>query len=533
MIRNVMLEAIRPNPWNTRLGDPDANDINDLAMDIAKNGLLQTPVGRAVEGGVQLAFGHHRLAAYRWLYELRDNSNIPGDYSEMPVDMRELSDEQMAQLAWSENEKRRDHTPIERARAIEKRIGDFGLTQQQVADALGISRSQVANSLRLLKLPDQAMIALADGMISERVAMALVSLYDLPESMRHKAKFSVENIWTLALRGEMTSDNVRKGVDTIVTNYGRKLQGCGWKVEDVFDYPGSRSMTCRDCEMRIKDLNACTDPDCFQSRISKQRSEYLNRAHEISGIPVLEADKTDPTEFKYMSGQNVWNQVIKDSGCQNLRIKYDAGAPRPENENQYIPGFPRAQIVCAKREGFCTCKKGFEATSERKTFEFVSGNQMNEVVLPPKLQLNEKPQTPDELLAASRMARQAKKEARQELEAIKREVAERIATALTMGERKAWKRLGRAIHYSLANTLQNEANLFEIKVQLCLIGLSNTLPDDPDSITDLERHANALLAECGCDPLSQPDELRTVAEERSEPVRPAYAGRPLLEVIGD
>src|SRR4030042_3627952 len=98
---------IKNNPWQTRSREPDPAYIEELAQDIKKNGLLQVPMGRIISvngaGMVQLAFGHNRLRAYLHL-------NLPL----MPVDVRVLTDEQMADFAWSENEKRRGGPAIER-----------------------------------------------------------------------------------------------------------------------------------------------------------------------------------------------------------------------------------------------------------------------------------------------------------------------------------------------------------------------------------------------------------------------------------
>lgn len=206
MIIKVELKSLRSNPWQTRKTGDEAY-IKTLALDIAEHGLLQYPVGRLVnEDGkpadfdideitpevwgddpgswqVQLAFGHNRLAAYHWLNEIQPQSNLGGDWTRMPVEIRHLSDEQMAVLAWSENEKRREHTPVERALAIQARIQDFGWTHEEAAERLGISRPAVSNALRLLKLPEALQDDLQEGRISERAGMALIPLYEIDEQV--------------------------------------------------------------------------------------------------------------------------------------------------------------------------------------------------------------------------------------------------------------------------------------------------------------------------------------------------------------
>jgi ParB/RepB/Spo0J family partition protein len=200
MIANVQTKYVLANPWQTR-SRVDYEYISDLAEDILRNGLLQTPVGRMLDSGrrpvdalmmsrigprdiengimaregyfVEIAFGHNRLEAYRY-----NEINLGPPWQRMPVEIRQLTDEQMAQYAWAENEQHRDISPIERARAIQKRLADFRWTQEQAANKLGIARSTIANILRLLKLPEDIQEELLNGQISERQALALLPVAD-------------------------------------------------------------------------------------------------------------------------------------------------------------------------------------------------------------------------------------------------------------------------------------------------------------------------------------------------------------------
>lgn len=175
-MEKIRLDLISGNPYQTRAGE-DPEHIEALAEDIWKNGLLQVPVGRRVGERVQLAFGHNRLAAYK-----RNKGLDLEAYSEMPVEIRLLSDEQMALLAWSENEKRQQLTPIERALAIKRMMDSFGWTQQEVADKLDMARSTLANMLRLLNLPLAVKHILNQGVLSQRQALALLPAYELSDS---------------------------------------------------------------------------------------------------------------------------------------------------------------------------------------------------------------------------------------------------------------------------------------------------------------------------------------------------------------
>lgn len=246
MNMEVPITEIAPNPWQTRRGSAPEH-IKNLALDIAANGLLQTPVGRLMLGNeiapvdeitaaqltgeipatcqVQLAFGHNRLAAFKWLSELGPFSDIGGDWSCMPVELKPLTDEQMAAFAWSENEKRRELSPVERAIAISRRIQDFGWSHEDAAENLGISRPSISNALRLLKLPEEVQNHLHAGEISERQAMAMIPLYEQPEEIlvRSFYQYDIQNIVQRAINGE-SSDSLREHVNDKVNYWKRLIQ---------------------------------------------------------------------------------------------------------------------------------------------------------------------------------------------------------------------------------------------------------------------------------------------------------------------
>jgi len=242
MIIHIPLQKIFPSPWQIR-ETRDGTYIHTLARDIAANGLMQFPVGRLVgvperiehsdpvqivahypEVTIQLAFGHNRLEAYRWLAEPQ-NTHFTGDWSSMPVDIRQLSDEQIAIMAWSENEKRSDLTPIERAAAIAKRIDSFGWTHEVAADRLGIARSSVSNTLRLLKLPQEVQKDLQDGVISERQAAALLPLFDIDDQVAGVSEFEFARMAIVGwARDGQSSNTLRERVSEAMEMLKKKIQ---------------------------------------------------------------------------------------------------------------------------------------------------------------------------------------------------------------------------------------------------------------------------------------------------------------------
>ena len=144
----VDLELLDDNPWQPRQ-EIHQDALRELADSIRQLGLLQAPLGRRIEGErVQLAFGHRRVAACRLLHQ--EGAGNP----HIDMDLSDISDEDMAVLALTENERRQQLTQIEVVRAHKRAINETALTVQALALRLGMDRSTLANNLRVLELPD-------------------------------------------------------------------------------------------------------------------------------------------------------------------------------------------------------------------------------------------------------------------------------------------------------------------------------------------------------------------------------------------
>lgn len=107
MIQEISIDLLDPNPFQPRQ-DGDQTSLEELASDIIRNRLIHPPVARPLNGRYQIACGHRRVAACRAL-----------GWEKVPVDIRELSDQEMAMMAWSENEARQSLSPLDRAVAIQ------------------------------------------------------------------------------------------------------------------------------------------------------------------------------------------------------------------------------------------------------------------------------------------------------------------------------------------------------------------------------------------------------------------------------
>lgn len=157
----VDIERVKPTEGQPRKRfDPEA--IAELAASIAEKGVLQPLLVRPVEGALEIVAGERRFRAAK-----------EAGLSRVPVVVRELSDREALEVAIVENLQREDLTPVEEARAFQRLI-DLGANQEEVGRAVGKSRSAVANTLRLLALPDEALKAVENGGISAGHARAVL-----------------------------------------------------------------------------------------------------------------------------------------------------------------------------------------------------------------------------------------------------------------------------------------------------------------------------------------------------------------------
>jgi len=193
----VPIDDIVPNPMQPRQG-LDREALEELAASIREHGLIQPLIVSQVTDTepqrYQLIAGERRLEA----------AKLAG-LTKVPVIIREATPQEMLELALVENIQRADLNPLEQATAYRHLIDDFGLTQDQVAEKVGKSRVAVANSVRLLRLPDEIKGSLAQGQITEGHARAMLAL-DGPDGQR--------NVWKAVLgRGlnvRQTEEMVRR-----------------------------------------------------------------------------------------------------------------------------------------------------------------------------------------------------------------------------------------------------------------------------------------------------------------------------------
>ena len=163
----LKISEIEPNRSQPRK-EFDEKALSELAESISKHGLLQPLLVRPLPlGGYQIVAGERRYRACRM-----------AGITEVPVIIRELGDTETMEIALIENLQREDLTPIEEALGYQILIEEHGFSQEEVAQSVGKSRPAIANSLRLLKLPQSILDLVSDGKISAGHARALLTLED-------------------------------------------------------------------------------------------------------------------------------------------------------------------------------------------------------------------------------------------------------------------------------------------------------------------------------------------------------------------
>lgn len=190
----VPVGAVAPNPRQPRTLFDDES-LEALALSIREVGVLQPIVVRRAEGGYELIAGERRLRAAK-----------RAGLATVPAIVRESDDAESLREALIENIHREDLGPIELAEAFRELLEELGLKQETLAERLGVSRSHVANTIRLLQLPADVQQLLAEGKLQAGHGRALLSLAD------HEAQTS------LALRASAEELSVRE-VEELVRNF--------------------------------------------------------------------------------------------------------------------------------------------------------------------------------------------------------------------------------------------------------------------------------------------------------------------------
>ena len=201
-VREVPLKKIELNPEQPRAAvDPDK--LQELADSIRSSGVIQPVLVRPAGAMFELVVGERRIRAAR----------IAG-LEAVPAIVRDVPDDRMLELALVENIQRSDLNAIEKARAVSRMISELDLTQEETGRRLGLSRSNIANTLRLLDLSEDLQEMVSRETLSAGHARALLAL-EAPSDRTRLAErgaekgLSVRETEKLAARGGVTHKTVK------------------------------------------------------------------------------------------------------------------------------------------------------------------------------------------------------------------------------------------------------------------------------------------------------------------------------------
>jgi len=196
----LKLMEIEPNREQPRKSF-DEESLAELAESIAQYGIIQPLLVRPIaDGGYQLVAGERRWRAAR----------LAG-LTEVPVIIRELSEDEVMVLSLIENLQREDLNPIEEAQGLQKLMETYGLSQEEASEKVGKSRPAVANTLRLLNLPAEIITFVQQGKLSAGHARALLAfknegqMLETAKLIIHKG-ISVREVERLAKAAERNKD---------------------------------------------------------------------------------------------------------------------------------------------------------------------------------------------------------------------------------------------------------------------------------------------------------------------------------------
>ena len=235
------------------------DELNSLASSIGETGIIQPILVRKKNDVYEIVAGERRWRAAQI-----------AKIHEVPVLVKELTDEEVVKISIIENIQRVDLNPIEEANSYKQLIQDFGYTQEKVSASLGKSRSYIANSLRLLSLPESIIMYLKEGKLTSGHARALVGVKNSEFLARKiiEESLSVRDIENIVKKGISRSDiilkkgtSLKKDVDTLNLEQDLKLAlGLKTTIDHNENSGGGRIV------IKYKDLEQL---DTFCSKIMK------------------------------------------------------------------------------------------------------------------------------------------------------------------------------------------------------------------------------------------------------------------------
>ena len=216
IVQNIKIIEIEPNRNQPRRSFP-TESIEELAKSIEKYGVIQPIIVTKQDGYYEIIAGERRWRASK-----------KAGLKEMPCIVRESDERKNKEIALIENIQREDLNPIDKARGFRQLLDDYGMTQQQLADTIGLNRTTVTNTLRLLNLDERVLKLAVEGKLTEGHCRSLLC-YDDPDMQYDMALRIIE-------KGETVRDIEQKVQDKkkVSKKYEERREAICRDIEDSF-----------------------------------------------------------------------------------------------------------------------------------------------------------------------------------------------------------------------------------------------------------------------------------------------------------
>lgn len=332
----VSLDKIFPNPYQpeSRLNIDDATR-EKFGKSIQEHGLIQTPVARKKigtrtittlfnakdevpyeTGDYEMGDGWLRLQGFRWLKE-----HGAAGFDEITIDVRTLTDRQMANMVLEANSVRKDLSPIEQANFFKKYLTDFKITQTELARIHNITQGEVANTIRLLDLPGEVQAKVISQEITETHARQLLRLNYNPELQKKILETSVKR--------ELSVNELSNEVARQMYHESKPLDEKYTSEKPEFDIA-----KCEGCEHRQKigdpyssdrKTLRCLDPRCWEKKQDQaQKDKAAQLAAEVAAAKgddkaggILDLQKLGWRDFQDLEGYKKIDNPGECKTCPN------------------------------------------------------------------------------------------------------------------------------------------------------------------------------------------------------------------------
>src|SRR5699024_5045594 len=210
-VHNIPIEECRPNPYQPRKTF-DADAIEELKTSILEYGIIQPLILRKSIKGYEIVAGERRFRAAK-----------EADLAVVPAIIQELTDQKMMEIALLENLQREDLSIIEEALAYKNLLEELKLTQEELSEKLGKSRSHIANTVRLLTLPEVVINYINNGQLSMGHGRAILGIKD---------KKYIDKVVKKTIKENLNVRQIEKLI--LALNEGKTTNKSNAVVKDIF-----------------------------------------------------------------------------------------------------------------------------------------------------------------------------------------------------------------------------------------------------------------------------------------------------------